>query len=89
MFRTRLRNNNSLEGGNEAARLRRCAYPVDVPVLGKGSRRRNSTMSPAAVVLSDPYMQDLNEYFSGQTLTRSTAKTDEQIEGLAQYLASL
>jgi len=46
-------------------------------------------MSPAAVVLSDPYMQDLNEYFSGQTLTRSTAKTDEQIEGLAQYLASL
>ena len=89
MFRTRLRNNNSLEGGNEAARLRRCAYPVDVTVLGKGSRRKNSMMSPAVVVLSDPYMQDLGECFSVQTLTRSTAKTDEQIEGLAQCLTSL
>jgi cytochrome c553 len=46
-------------------------------------------MSPAVVVLSDPCMQDLGEYFSGQTLTRSTTKTDKQIEGLPQYLTSL
>ena len=46
-------------------------------------------MSRAVVVLSAPDRQDLPEYFSGQTLTRSTAKTDEQIEGLAQYLTSL
>jgi cytochrome c553 len=42
----------------------------------KDGVRKNSMMSPAAVVLSDQDMQDLAEYFSGQTLVRSTAKTD-------------
>ena len=41
--------------------------------------RKNSMMSPAAVVLSDQDAQDLAEYFSGQTLVRSTAKTDPAI----------
>ena len=55
----------------------------------KEGQRKNSMMSPAAVVLSDQDMQDLAEYFSWQTLVRSTAKTDGQIEALAQYLTSL
>ncbi len=42
----------------------------------KEGRRKNAMMSPAAVVLSDQDAQDLAEYFSGQTLVRSTAKTD-------------
>ncbi len=42
----------------------------------KEGTRKNSMMSPAAVVLSDQDAQDLAEYFSGQTLVRSTAKTD-------------
>ena len=42
----------------------------------KEGQRKNSMMSPAAVVLSDQDMQDLAEYFSGQTMVRSTAKTD-------------
>ena len=42
----------------------------------KEGNRKNSMMSPAAVVLSDQDAQDLAEYFSGQTLVRSTAKTD-------------
>jgi cytochrome c553 len=45
----------------------------------KEGTRKNSMMSPAAVVLSDQDMQDLAEYFSGQTLVRSTAKTDPAI----------
>lgn len=42
----------------------------------KEGSRKNSMMSPAVVVLSDQDAQDLAEYFSGQTLVRSTAKTD-------------
>jgi cytochrome c553 len=42
----------------------------------KEGSRKNSMMSPAVVVLSDQDAQDLAEYFSGQTLARSTAKTD-------------
>ena len=42
----------------------------------KEGQRKNAMMSPAAVVLSDQDMLDLAEYFSGQTLVRSTAKTD-------------
>ena len=42
----------------------------------KEGSRKNSMMSPAVVVLSDQDMQELAEYFSGQTLVRSTAKTD-------------
>jgi cytochrome c553 len=45
----------------------------------KEGSRKNSMMSPAAVVLSDQDAQDLAEYFSGQTLVRSTAKTDPAI----------
>ena len=42
----------------------------------KEGSRKNSMMSPAVVVLSVQDMQELAEYFSGQTLVRSTAKTD-------------
>lgn len=42
----------------------------------KEGQRKNSMMSPAVVVLSDADMLELAEYFSGQTLARSTAKTD-------------
>ncbi len=42
----------------------------------KEGQRKNSMMSPAVVVLSDQDMQDLAQYFSEQTLARSTAKTD-------------
>jgi cytochrome c553 len=45
----------------------------------KEGSRKNSMMSPAAVVLSDQDAQELAEYFSGQTLARSTAKTDPAI----------
>lgn len=55
----------------------------------KEGQRKNSMMSTAVVVLSDQDMQDLAEYFSWQTLVRSTAKTDEQIEALAQNQTSL
>jgi cytochrome c553 len=47
----------------------------------KEGQRKNSMMSPAAVVLSDQAMQDLAEYFSGQTLVRSAAKTDPAVVG--------
>jgi len=42
----------------------------------KEGLRKNSMMSPAVAVLADQDMQDLAEYFSTQTLVRSTAKTD-------------
>src|SRR6185295_12776221 len=45
----------------------------------KEGSRKNPMMSPAAVVLSDQDMQDLAEYFSGQTLARSSAKTEPAI----------
>ena len=45
-------------------------------------------MSTAVVVLSDQDMQDLAEYFSGQTLVRSTAKTDPAIIEQGKKLAS-
>ena len=45
----------------------------------KEGQRKNGMMSPAVVVLSDQDMQDLAEYFSGQTLVRSTARTDPAI----------
>jgi cytochrome c553 len=38
--------------------------------------RKNSMMSPSVGVLSDEDMQELADYFSSQTLTRSTSKTD-------------
>lgn len=38
--------------------------------------RKNSMMSPSVGVLSDEDMQELADYFSSQTLTRSSSKTD-------------
>ena len=54
----------------------------------KEGQRKNSMMSPAVVVLSDQDMQDLAEYFSGQTLIRSTAKTDPAIIEQGKKIAS-
>ena len=54
----------------------------------KEGQRKNSMMSPAAVVLSDEDMQDLADYFSGQTLVRSTAKTDPVIVERGKKIAS-
>ncbi|HEX9450094.1 MAG TPA: c-type cytochrome [Burkholderiales bacterium] len=54
----------------------------------KEGQRKNSMMSPAVVVLSDQDMQDLAEYFSGQTLVRSTAKTDPAIVEQGKKIAS-
>jgi cytochrome c553 len=45
----------------------------------KEGQRRNAMMSPAVAVLSDQDTLELAEYFSGQTLVRSTAKTDPDI----------
>jgi cytochrome c553 len=45
----------------------------------KEGQRKNSMMSPAVAVLSDQDMQELAEYFSGQTLMRAAAKTDPKI----------
>ncbi len=42
----------------------------------KEGQRKNSMMSPAAVVLSDQDMQELADYYATQTLVRSTANTD-------------
>lgn len=54
----------------------------------KEGSRKNSMMSPAVVVLSDQDMQDLAEYFSGQTLMRSTAKTDPATIETGKKIAS-
>jgi len=54
----------------------------------KEGSRKNAMMSTAVVVLSDQDMQDLAEYFSGQTLVRSTAKTDPAIIEQGKKLAS-
>ena len=54
----------------------------------KEGSRKNSTMSPAAVVLSDQDAQDLAEYFSGQTMVRSTTKTDPASIELGKKIAA-
>ena len=54
----------------------------------KEGQRKNEMMSPAAVVLSDQDMLDLAEYFSGQTLARSTAKTDAAIVEQGKKIAA-
>ncbi len=54
----------------------------------KEGQRKNSMMSPAAVVLSDEDMQDLADYFSGQSLVRSTAKTDPVVVERGKKVAS-
>ena len=54
----------------------------------KEGLRKNSMMSPAVVVLSDQDMQDLADYFSEQTLARSTAKTDPAIVEKGRKIAS-
>ena len=54
----------------------------------KEGRRKNSMMSPMIVVLSDQDMQELAEYFSAQSLVRSTFNADpakvEQGKKIAQ-----
>ena len=54
----------------------------------KEGQRKNAMMSPAVVVLSDQDMQDLAEYFSGQTLVRSTARTDPAIVEQGKKIAA-
>jgi cytochrome c553 len=54
----------------------------------KEGQRKNAMMSPAAVVLSDQDMQDLAEYFAGQTLVRSSAKTDPAVVEQGKKLAA-
>ena len=54
----------------------------------KEGLRKNSMMSTAVVVLSDQDMQDLADYFSGQTLVRSTAKTDPAVVEQGKKIAS-
>ena len=45
----------------------------------KEGERKNSMMSPSVGVLSEQDMQDLAEYFSSQSLIRSTSKTDPAV----------
>ena len=54
----------------------------------KEGQRKNSMMSPAVVVLSGQDMQDLADYFSEQTLIRSTAKTDPATVEQGKKIAS-
>lgn len=42
----------------------------------KEGERKNSMMSPSVGVLSEQDMEELAEYFSSQTLNRSTSRTD-------------
>ena len=60
---------------------------LQIKAFREGSRK-NSMMSPAVVVLSDQDMQDLADYFSGQTLARSTAKTDPAVVEQGKKIAS-
>lgn len=53
----------------------------------KDGDRKNSMMSPSVGVLSEQDMQELAEYFSGQTLSRSTSKTDAAIVAEGKKLA--
>lgn len=45
----------------------------------KDGQRKDSMMSPSVGVLSDQDMQEAAEYFSSQSLSRSTAKTDPAV----------
>lgn len=53
----------------------------------KDGERKNSMMSPSVGVLTDQDMQELAEYFSSQTLSRSTAKTDPAVVAEGKKLA--
>lgn len=53
----------------------------------KDGQRKNSMMSPAAVVLSEQEMQELAEFYNSQTLTRSSAKTDPAVVAEGKKLA--
>lgn len=53
----------------------------------KDGERKNSMMSPSVGVLEEQDMQDLAEYFSSQTLNRSTAKTDPAIVAEGKKIA--
>jgi len=53
----------------------------------KDGERKNSMMSPSVGVLTDQDMQDAAEYFSSQTLNRSTSKTDPAIVAQGKKIA--
>jgi cytochrome c553 len=53
----------------------------------KDGERKNAMMSPSVGVLSEQDMQDLAEYFSSQTLTRSSSKTDPAIVAQGRKIA--
>lgn len=53
----------------------------------KEGRRKNSMMSPAVGVLSEQDMQELAEYFSSQSLTRSSFKTDPALVAQGRKIA--
>ena len=54
----------------------------------KEGERKNSMMSPAVVVLSDQDMQELADFYAGQTLVRSTANTDPAIVAQGKKIAA-
>lgn len=54
----------------------------------KEGQRKNAMMSPAAAVLSDQDMQELADFYAGQTLVRSTANTDPAIVEKGKKIAA-
>jgi cytochrome c553 len=53
----------------------------------KEGARKDPMMSPAAVVLADQDMQELAEYYSSQTLTRSSFQVDPAIVSEGKKIA--
>ena len=53
----------------------------------KEGERKNAMMSPSVGVLSEQDMQELADYFSSQTLIRSTSKTDPAIVAEGKKIA--
>lgn len=53
----------------------------------KEGERKNSMMSPSVGVLTEQDMQDLAEYFSSQSLARSTSKTDPAVVAEGKKIA--
>lgn len=53
----------------------------------KDGERKNSMMSPSVGVLTDQDAQELAEYFSSQTLSRSTSRTDPAVVAQGKKIA--
>lgn len=53
----------------------------------KEGLRKDSMMSPAAVVLSEQDVQELAEYYAGQSIARSSYQTDAAIVAAGKQLA--